>query len=39
MTRITGHGLYAHLVLELGIPVTRDAAPTHLSFPLRLHRP
>lgn len=38
MARITGHGAYAHLGAELSIPLSKEAAPTHLAFPLRLQQ-
>jgi hypothetical protein len=38
MARITGHGAYAHLGAELGIPLHKEAAPTHLTFGLRLQQ-
>ncbi len=38
MARITGHGAYAHLGVELGIPLSKDTVATHLAFPLRLQQ-
>lgn len=38
MSRVTGLGAYAHLAAELSIPLHKDAATTHLAFPLRLQQ-
>jgi len=38
MARITGHGAYAHLGADLAIPLSKEAAPTHLTFPLRIQQ-
>ncbi len=38
LSRITGHGAAAHVGAELGIRLHKEAAPTHLTFPLRLQQ-
>lgn len=38
MARITGHGAYMHLGVELSIPLSKEATSTHLAFPLRLQQ-